>query len=201
MCWCSSFADCGSAERFSIDVGSFWVVGPAPWQQNRTCVSGRVCSFDGVEGLGLQPDARRLVRGILEETVGDRFLVQDRRPSSWCVLGKGGGFGALRVRGGRARRRSHAAENEAEDGVGQQSAPGSRRGSLRGQRAMWRSGKSHSLRRRKARRHGRMVSERQRRGAEGKAVETGVVGGAWAAGGEAAQRSEARAKRRGEATV
>ena len=52
LCWCSGA--CNSVERFSADLGSMFLVGPAPLQYARTCISGRACSFDGLVGEGLQ---------------------------------------------------------------------------------------------------------------------------------------------------
>ena len=52
LCWCSG--TCNSVEKFSADLGSMLLVGPAPLQYARTCISGRACSFDGLLGEGLQ---------------------------------------------------------------------------------------------------------------------------------------------------
>jgi hypothetical protein len=41
---------CSTAEHFRVDVGEYTHIGPYPLQQDRTCVSGQVCSFDGVIG-------------------------------------------------------------------------------------------------------------------------------------------------------
>ena len=53
LCWCSNAQDCSSLADFRTDVGELMVVGPSPSLQLRTCVSGQVCSFEGVTGFGL----------------------------------------------------------------------------------------------------------------------------------------------------
>ena len=53
LCWCGD-GICNSVQRYSIDVGSLSLIGPVPLQYARTCVSGRLCAFDGVRGEGLQ---------------------------------------------------------------------------------------------------------------------------------------------------
>ena len=52
LCWCSG--RCHSADKFRADLGSMSLIGPAPLQYARTCISGRQCAFDGLEGEGLQ---------------------------------------------------------------------------------------------------------------------------------------------------
>ena len=51
LCWCSS--SCNSVEEFSADLGSLSLIGPAPLQYARTCISGRQCVFEGLAGEGL----------------------------------------------------------------------------------------------------------------------------------------------------
>ena len=51
LCWCSG--SCNSAEEFRADLGSLSVIGPAPLQYARTCISGRQCVFEGLAGEGL----------------------------------------------------------------------------------------------------------------------------------------------------
>ena len=53
ICWCGD-GICNSVLRYSVDVGSLSLIGPAPLQYARTCISGRLCSFDGIAGEGLQ---------------------------------------------------------------------------------------------------------------------------------------------------
>ena len=51
LCWCSSH--CESLDSFA-DLGSLLLIGPAPLTYAQTCISGRQCAFDGLEGEGLQ---------------------------------------------------------------------------------------------------------------------------------------------------
>ena len=53
LCWCSGLATCSIAESFRTDAGGLLLVGPAPLQQDRTCVAGRTCVVDGVRGQNL----------------------------------------------------------------------------------------------------------------------------------------------------
>ena len=43
--------DCILPEEFSVDAGKFSVMGVAPLEQHRTCVSGQSCSFSGISLL------------------------------------------------------------------------------------------------------------------------------------------------------
>lgn len=51
LCWCSGM--CNLVEKFSADLGRMSLIGPAPLQYARTCISGRQCAFDGLDGEGL----------------------------------------------------------------------------------------------------------------------------------------------------
>ena len=60
MCWCTSAFDvtiqpleCAWPQDFNIDFGVFTLKGPAPLEQDRTCVSGQTCKIDGIVGVGL----------------------------------------------------------------------------------------------------------------------------------------------------
>lgn len=68
MCWCSlvnSSADstnvshgsvpceAAHADAFLTDVGTLHVLGPSPFSQTWTCVSGQSCKISGIEGKGL----------------------------------------------------------------------------------------------------------------------------------------------------
>ena len=48
--------DCLLPEEFSVDVGKFSVIGVAPLEQHRTCVSGQSCRFSGISLMNT-PDA------------------------------------------------------------------------------------------------------------------------------------------------
>ena len=66
LCWCSpevSFAlnrsSCATSSEFTLDMGTFSLLGPAQ-SQSWTCVSGRRCKLDQLDGLHL-PEDRLLV--------------------------------------------------------------------------------------------------------------------------------------------
>lgn len=59
LCWCTgaalnatsnASAACGRPEAFRVDFGSLLLRGPAPLAQATTCLSGRNCSIEYVEG-------------------------------------------------------------------------------------------------------------------------------------------------------
>ena len=52
LCWCSTGMSCSTFEDFAIDVGSLNLVGPSPLQQDRTCVAGQTCNFEGFSSFG-----------------------------------------------------------------------------------------------------------------------------------------------------
>ena len=49
MCWCAAGFACSSADHFRVDAGELFILGPAPLAQDRTCVSGRSCSVEGLQ--------------------------------------------------------------------------------------------------------------------------------------------------------
>jgi hypothetical protein len=53
LCWCAVGFSCSLAEDFRVSMGSLSIVGPTPIVQDRTCVSGLPCSFDGMHGLDI----------------------------------------------------------------------------------------------------------------------------------------------------
>jgi hypothetical protein len=61
LCWCSGTFLCSVGEDFRTDAGTFTLVGPSPLSQDRTCVSGQTCSFDGITGQHLSPTDRALL--------------------------------------------------------------------------------------------------------------------------------------------
>ena len=68
LCWCTAWADCSDPQLFGVDVGELQLYGPTPLEQDRTCISGRTCSFGGqvhgahswsvsiLDTCGLNPD-------------------------------------------------------------------------------------------------------------------------------------------------
>ena len=53
LCWCSGLSACSMSESFRTDAGGLVLLGPAPLEQDRTCVAGRRCVVDGVLGQDL----------------------------------------------------------------------------------------------------------------------------------------------------
>ena len=57
LCWCSgetggtSAQSCYDAEDFQTDAGSLTMIGVAPLQQEKTCISGLPCEIDGITGI------------------------------------------------------------------------------------------------------------------------------------------------------
>ena len=53
ICWCSSMVMCSTATDFKVDAGNLLVIGPAPLNQQRTCLSGERCTSLHVHGQEL----------------------------------------------------------------------------------------------------------------------------------------------------
>ena len=69
LCWCAAGHSCGTAESFSVSSGTVMVRGPAR-EQDRTCVSGQVCSFGDIGGTHMHLDDKFMIL----ETCGSPFL-------------------------------------------------------------------------------------------------------------------------------
>jgi hypothetical protein len=52
LCWCAGGFSCSATEDFKIDLGGLLVVALFD-SQDRTCVAGQSCSFDGLRGVAL----------------------------------------------------------------------------------------------------------------------------------------------------
>ena len=74
LCWCTSLATCDHPDDMRVDVGSFVVVGVSPLTQDRTCVSGQTCSFDGITGRYLTSSDQLLVLDTCGQAVPSEFL-------------------------------------------------------------------------------------------------------------------------------
>ena len=62
LCWCSQEASrCSQAADFATDMGELLLIGPSPLQQDKTCVSGQSCEFDGFLGTHISSRNRILV--------------------------------------------------------------------------------------------------------------------------------------------
>ena len=57
LCWCmetnSSWQSCALAEDFLLDAGTLTITGLSPLTQDRTCVSGRQCTVNNLQGFAL----------------------------------------------------------------------------------------------------------------------------------------------------
>ena len=65
----SSF-ECSLSEHFEVDVGHLVIIGVAPLEQDRTCVAGQTCSFDGIVGNYLSGADKYMVLetcGVVDE--------------------------------------------------------------------------------------------------------------------------------------
>ena len=80
LCWCASGQACSLSEDSSIDFGQLTLVGPRPLFQDRTCVSGKTCQVDGVEGQDLSSR--------------DRVMVLDTCGAGGSILGRSAVFDA-----------------------------------------------------------------------------------------------------------
>ena len=53
LCWCSRNSPCSNTTVFSVEAGDLVLQGPYSNEQDRTCVSGRTCLVDGIQGQDL----------------------------------------------------------------------------------------------------------------------------------------------------
>ncbi|CAE7355996.1 agaA33 [Symbiodinium natans] len=85
LCWCSGLtpSTCVHATDFQTDLGVMTILGVSPQQQDRTCISGRVCSVDPLLGLGLSISDSYMILG----TCG--------QPTTLTTPGVGQSFGSL----------------------------------------------------------------------------------------------------------
>ena len=74
LCWCAALARCDRPDDMRVDVGSFAIVGVNPLQQDRTCVSGQTCAFDGITGRYLRPSDQMLILDTCGQSVPSEFL-------------------------------------------------------------------------------------------------------------------------------
>jgi hypothetical protein len=52
LCWCAGGFHCSTAyQDYQVDIGELYMIGPSPvGTQDRTCVAGQTCAFDGITG-------------------------------------------------------------------------------------------------------------------------------------------------------
>ncbi|CAJ1351240.1 unnamed protein product, partial [Effrenium voratum] len=102
LCWCHGLAsDCSLFRDFRVDIGRLDLIGMAPLQQDRTCVSGHRCTIDGLTGHYLEASNQLLVL----ETCG--FVPRPEKLAAYLwVAASGASFGwhaALTSPGGEYR--------------------------------------------------------------------------------------------------
>ena len=69
MCWCASGFQCDLPSDFPLDLGSFTLIGPVPFDSSRTCVSGMSCIVMDISGIGLS----QYDQILLQDTCGADF--------------------------------------------------------------------------------------------------------------------------------
>ena len=80
---------CHTPSQFHVDMGALTLLGVAPLQQDRTCVSGQTCTLEGITGTGLSTDTSFLALdtcGVSDNTGG--FLLRfDAKAFLFGLLG------------------------------------------------------------------------------------------------------------------
>jgi hypothetical protein len=89
MCWCATTQLCTrNGRNFRVDYGVFYVIGPVPLTQHRTCISGQNCTVNSIAGIGLMDGDKFMALGAC----GDPLTFVDRFP--------GGGISTPSIAGG-----------------------------------------------------------------------------------------------------
>ena len=91
LCWCmetnSSWQSCALAEDFLVDAGTLTIAGLSPLTQDRTCVSGRRCTVDNLQGVGLYDASFNL---LIMNTCGvDNAVLSWAQPGELLRLRRG----------------------------------------------------------------------------------------------------------------
>jgi hypothetical protein len=74
LCWCANSYACSIGENFRTDAGELTLIGVHPLMQDRTCVSGQTCFFDGLTGQHLSSFDQVMVLDTCgAQTVPPRF--------------------------------------------------------------------------------------------------------------------------------
>ena len=92
LCWCATGMSCSTFEDFAIDVGALSLVGPSPLEQDRTCVAGQTCNFEGFSSFGESGMGTIWIlstcgsEGVQVERLpqGGQLLAREPRPSWGC---------------------------------------------------------------------------------------------------------------------
>jgi hypothetical protein len=50
LCWSDGSRESSLPSALLVDMGALHIIGPAPLVQDKTCVAGLTCSFDGIAG-------------------------------------------------------------------------------------------------------------------------------------------------------
>ena len=105
LCWCSNIGQasvsdpapgpCDTLAAFRVDAGQLTLMGPAPLQQHRTCVSGQTCRLDGLTGTHLTSGDRMLVLSTCghNEAQVKSFYAQRLEAAADCGLFEGASCG------------------------------------------------------------------------------------------------------------
>ena len=78
LCWCSSvsLSGCARGADFQTDLGHITVLGVSPLQQDRTCISGRVCAVEALVGVGLSELDSYMILGTCGQPVSTTGIGQ-----------------------------------------------------------------------------------------------------------------------------
>ena len=74
---------CRRGEDFSMDVGSFTVIGPSPISQRITCIAGQTCRFQ-VSGTGIELDEAGHHSYMILDTCGINSVIEGL-PYNWAI--------------------------------------------------------------------------------------------------------------------
>eukprot|EP00930_Biecheleria_cincta_P083164 TRINITY_DN72788_c0_g1_i1.p1 TRINITY_DN72788_c0_g1~~TRINITY_DN72788_c0_g1_i1.p1 ORF type:complete len:2783 (+),score=391.35 TRINITY_DN72788_c0_g1_i1:96-8444(+) len=96
MCWCSVADVCTSPTRFTLDIGSLTVTGPASGVEQR-CVSGRSCAIVGIEGVYLQDGDSVMVLSGCNEGSAINGFPNDAQTNNGALAGTEHGWGELKI--------------------------------------------------------------------------------------------------------
>ena len=101
LCWCAGARHlCDIADQFRTDAGTLTMVGPSPLSQDRTCVTGRVCTFGGLLGVGLSSsNSLMILDTCADNALSPRFTDGGLDVSS-TAFGTAYSWGSVRVTAG-----------------------------------------------------------------------------------------------------
>ena len=85
-------------EDYKVNAGMLTLAGPAPLSQQRTCVSGRTCAFDQIQGVALKAQDKVMILEICVRFRGPPLVydheedIIERFPSMAVSGGDGASF-------------------------------------------------------------------------------------------------------------